>query len=123
VQGLPKIVLVHGAWTDGSSWSAVIEHLQADGFEVRAHQFPLCSLVDDVARLREVLRFRDGPTLLAGHSYGGQIITVLGSATATVVGLRPTIYEDSAHGFLFQHHRQFATDVNAFLDQGTPGPA
>jgi pimeloyl-ACP methyl ester carboxylesterase len=87
VQGLPNIVLVHGAWTDGSSWSAVIEHLQADGFEVRAPQFPLCSLVDDVARLRQVLRFQDGPTILAGHSYGGQIITALGSETASVVGL------------------------------------
>jgi pimeloyl-ACP methyl ester carboxylesterase len=80
-------VLVHGAWTDGSSWSAVIEHLQADGFEVRAPQFPLCSLADDVARLRQVLRFQEGPTLLAGHSYGGQIITALGSERATVVGL------------------------------------
>ena len=87
MQGLPSIVLVHGAWTDGSSWSAVIEHLQADGFEVRAPQFPLCSLVDDVARLRQVLRFHDGPTVLAGHSYGGQIITALGSETAGVVGL------------------------------------
>jgi pimeloyl-ACP methyl ester carboxylesterase len=87
VQALPNIVLVHGAWTDGSSWSAVIEHLQADGFEVRAPQFLLCSLVDDVARLRQVLRFQDGPTIVAGHSYGGQIVTALGSETATVVGL------------------------------------
>jgi pimeloyl-ACP methyl ester carboxylesterase len=87
VRGLPNIVLVHGAWTDGSSWSAVIEHLQADGFGVRAPQFSLCSLVEDVARLRQVLRFQEGPTILAGHSYGGQIMTALGSETATVVGL------------------------------------
>jgi pimeloyl-ACP methyl ester carboxylesterase len=87
VRDLPNIVLVHGAWTDGSSWSAVIEHLQADGFGVRAPQFSLCSLVDDVARLRQVLRFQEGPTILAGHSYGGQIMTALGSETATVVGL------------------------------------
>ena len=87
VQGLPNIVLVHGAWTDGSSWSAVIEHLQADGFGVRAPQFSLCSLVDDVARLRQVLRLQEGPTIVAGHSYGGQIMTALGSETAAVVGL------------------------------------
>jgi pimeloyl-ACP methyl ester carboxylesterase len=87
VRGLPNIVLVHGAWTDGSSWSTVIEQLQADGFDVRAPQFSLCSLVDDVARLRQVLRFQAGPTIVAGHSYGGQIMTALGSETATVVGL------------------------------------
>ena len=48
----PNIVLVHGAWADGSSWSGVIERLQADGYHVTAPQFPLTSLADDVARLR-----------------------------------------------------------------------
>src|SRR6476469_8760911 len=70
----PNIVLVHGAWADGSSWSGVIERLQADGFHVRAPQFPLSSLDDDVARLRQVLGFQDGPTIVVGHSYGGQIM-------------------------------------------------
>ncbi len=83
----PNIVLVHGAWVDGSSWSGVIERLQADGFQVQAPQFPLTSLVDDVARLRQVLGFQKGPTILAGHSYGGQIITALGPHHATTVGL------------------------------------
>src|SRR6478736_1544750 len=50
----PNIVLVHGAWADGSCWSGVIERLQAAGFHVRAPQFPLTSLADDVARLRQV---------------------------------------------------------------------
>ena len=72
---LPNIVLVHGAWADGSSWSAVIEHLQADGYRVTAPQFPESSLAADVARLRGVLARQNGPTVLAGHSYGGQIIT------------------------------------------------
>ncbi len=58
----PNIVLVHGAWADGSSWSAVIERLQADGFRVIAPQFPMTALADDVARLRQVLEFQDGPT-------------------------------------------------------------
>jgi pimeloyl-ACP methyl ester carboxylesterase len=82
-----NIVLVHGAWADGSSWSAVIEHLQADGFTVTAPQFPLTSLADNVARLRQVLARQDGPTIVAGHSYGGQIITALGEDAPNVVGL------------------------------------
>jgi pimeloyl-ACP methyl ester carboxylesterase len=85
--GRPNIVLVHGAWADGSCWSGVIERLQADGFNVRAPQFPLTSLADDLARLRQVLEFQDGPTIAVGHSYGGQIITALGSDAPNVVGL------------------------------------
>jgi len=87
MDGRPNIVLVHGAWADGSSWSGVIERLQADGFDVRAPQFPLSSLADDVARLRQVLEFQDGPTIVAGHSYGGQIISALGQDAPNVVGL------------------------------------
>jgi pimeloyl-ACP methyl ester carboxylesterase len=87
MNGRPNIVLVHGAWADGSSWSGVIERLQADGLQVRAPQFPLNSLADDVARLRQVLEFQDGPTIVAGHSYGGQIITALGTDAPNVVGL------------------------------------
>ncbi len=78
---LPNLVLVHGAWADGSSWSAVIEHLQADGYRVTAPQFPMTRLADDVARLRQVLARQNGPTVVAGHSYGGQIITALGTDT------------------------------------------
>jgi pimeloyl-ACP methyl ester carboxylesterase len=87
VNGRPNIVLVHGAWADGSCWSGVIERLQAEGFQVRAPQFPLTSLADDVARLRQVLEFQNGPTIVVGHSYGGQIITALGSDAPNVVGL------------------------------------
>ena len=83
----PNIVLVHGAWADGSSWSGVIERLQADGFHVSAPQFPLTSLDNDVARLRQVLDFQDGPTIVIGHSYGGQIITALGTNAPNVAGL------------------------------------
>src|SRR3989440_3714196 len=83
----PNIILVHGAWADGSCWSAVIGRLQADGFQVRAPQFPLNALADDVARLRQVLEFQNGPTVVVGHSYGGQIMTALGSEAPNVVGL------------------------------------
>ncbi len=83
----PNIVLVHGAWADGSSWSGVIERLQAVGFHVTAPQFPLTSLADDVARLRHVLTLQDGPTIVAGHSYGGQIVTALGTDAPNAAGL------------------------------------
>jgi pimeloyl-ACP methyl ester carboxylesterase len=83
----PNIVLVHGAWADGSSWSAVIERLQADGYHVTAPQFPLTALADDVARLGQVLEFQDGPTIVAGHSYGGQVMTALGPDAPNVAGL------------------------------------
>jgi pimeloyl-ACP methyl ester carboxylesterase len=84
---LPNVVLVHGAWADGSSWSAVIATLQADGYDVTAPQFPETSLADDVARLRHVLARQSGPTILVGHSYGGQIMTALGTDAPNVVGL------------------------------------
>ncbi len=83
----PNIVLVHGAWADGSSWSGVIERLQAHGYRVTAPQFPMTALADDVARLRQVLDVQDGPTIVAGHSYGGQIMTALGTDAPNVVGL------------------------------------
>jgi pimeloyl-ACP methyl ester carboxylesterase len=83
----PNIVLVHGAWADGSSWSSVIERLQADGYHVTAPQFPLTSLADDVARLRDVLSLQRAPTVIAGHSYGGHIMTALGTDAPNVVGL------------------------------------
>jgi pimeloyl-ACP methyl ester carboxylesterase len=87
MSGLPNIVLVHGAWADGSCWSAVIERLQGQGHRVTAPQFPLTSLADDVARLRQVLALQDGPTIVAGHSYGGQIITALGDDAPNVTAL------------------------------------
>jgi pimeloyl-ACP methyl ester carboxylesterase len=87
VSDRPNIILVHGAWADGSCWSGVIEQLQGEGFPVRAPQFPLSSLADDVARLRQVLELQDGPTIVVGHSYGGQIMTALGQDASNVVGL------------------------------------
>ena len=83
----PNIVLVHGAWAEGSCWSGVIERLQAHGYHVTAPQFPLTTQADDVARLREVLDLQDGPTIVVGHSYGGQVITALGADAPNVAGL------------------------------------
>ena len=83
----PNIVLVHGAWADGSCWSGVIERLQADGYHVTAPQFPMTALAADVARLRQVLELQDGPTVVVGHSYGGQIITALGADAPNAAAL------------------------------------
>jgi pimeloyl-ACP methyl ester carboxylesterase len=83
----PNIVLVHGAWADGSCWSAVIASQQADGYTVTAPQFPETSLAADVARLRQVLRRRTGPTVVVGHSYGGQIMTSLPTDSGGVAAL------------------------------------
>jgi pimeloyl-ACP methyl ester carboxylesterase len=113
VNGRPNIVLVHGAWADGSCWSGVIERLQAEGFQVRAPQFPLSSLADDVARLRQVLEFQEGPTIVVGHSYGGQIITALGENGPNVVGL---VYI-AAFGL------DQGESLGGLLSQGPPTPA
>ena len=109
----PNIVLVHGAWADGSSWSGVIERLQAAGYHVTAPQFPMTSLAADVARLRQVLDFQDGPVIVAGHSYGGQIITALGAEAPNVAGL---VYI-AAFGI------DQGESLGALLAQGPPSPA
>jgi pimeloyl-ACP methyl ester carboxylesterase len=109
----PNIVLVHGAWADGSCWSAVIERLQADGYNVTAPQFPESSLAADVARLREVLHRQDGQTIVVGHSYGGQIITALGTDAPNVAGL---VYI-AAFGL------NEGESIGAMLGQGSPTPA
>jgi len=76
--GVKNVVLVHGAWADGSCWSDVIPLLQAQGYNVTAVQNPLTSLADDVAATRRVLAMQDGPTVLVGHSYAGMVITEAG---------------------------------------------
>src|SRR5438132_8067936 len=109
----PNVILVHGAWADGSCWSAVIESLQAAGFTVTAPQFPETSLAADVARLRQVLRRQDGPTVVAGHSYGGQIITALGTDAPNVAAL---VYI-AAFGL------EQGESLGALLGGGPPSPA
>jgi pimeloyl-ACP methyl ester carboxylesterase len=113
MSAVPNIVLVHGAWADGSSWSGVIQRLQAEGYTVTAPQFPLTSLADDVARLRQVLARQDGPTIVAGHSYGGQIMTALEEDAPNVIGL---VYV-AAFGL------DQGESLGALLSQGPPTPA
>jgi pimeloyl-ACP methyl ester carboxylesterase len=81
-----NVVLVHGAFADGSSWGRVIPLLEAKGFKVTAVQNPLTSLAEDVATTRRLLAQQTGPTILVGHSYAGFVITEAGNAP-NVVGL------------------------------------
>jgi len=108
-----RVVLVHGAWADGSCWSGVVRRLQAAGHDVIAPQFPHTSLADNVARLRQVLDLDPVPTVVAGHSYGGQIITALGTDAPNVVGL---VYI-AAFGL------DEGESIGALLAQGEPTPA
>jgi pimeloyl-ACP methyl ester carboxylesterase len=81
-----NVVLVHGAFADGSGWRDVADILGKDGYTVSVVQEPLTSLADDVAATKRVLDLQQGPTLLVGHSYGGVVITEAGTAP-NVVGL------------------------------------
>ncbi len=74
-----NVVLVHGAWADGSSWSEVIPRLQAAGLHVTAVQNPLTSLADSVAATRRALALQDGPTVLVAHSWGGTVLSETGT--------------------------------------------
>jgi len=69
-----NIVLVHGAWVDGSGWKPVYEILAADGYTVTLVQEPLTSFAQDVAATKRVLAEQNGPCILVGHSYGGSVI-------------------------------------------------
>jgi pimeloyl-ACP methyl ester carboxylesterase len=110
---LPNIVLVHGAWADGSSWGPVIERLQAAGYHVTAVQLPHDSLASDVEKVRHILSLQDGPTIVAGHSFGGQVITALSDDAPNVVGL---VYI-AAFGL------DEGESIGALLGQGEPTPA
>ena len=94
-----NVVLVHGAWADGSSWSEVIPRLQAAGLHVTAVQNPLTSIEDSVAEARRVLALQDGPTVLVAHSWSGTIISEIGtdpkvSALVYVAARAPDANED-----------------------------
>jgi pimeloyl-ACP methyl ester carboxylesterase len=135
-----NVVLVHGAFVDGSSWNGVVAKLQQKGYHVSSVQNPLTSLADDVAATRRVLARQEGPTMLVGHSWGGVVITEAGANAPNVAGLvyiaaiAPDLHESTmdllkrgapmpsgqsivkdASGFLWldrsKYHADFAADV------------
>jgi pimeloyl-ACP methyl ester carboxylesterase len=112
--GVKNVVLVHGAFADGSSWARVIPLLQAKGFNVIAVQNPLTSFGDDVAATKRAIDAMDGPVLLVGHSYGGMVISEAGK-DPRVAGL---LYVAG----LVPEEGQNATEVNAPFPPG-PGAA
>jgi pimeloyl-ACP methyl ester carboxylesterase len=94
-----NVVLVHGAYADGSCWSEVIGRLQLAGLTATAVQNPLTSLADDVAATNRILALQDGPTVLVGHSWAGMVITEAGidpkvSALVYVAARGPDAGED-----------------------------
>lgn len=94
-----NVVLVHGAYADGSCWSEVIGRLQLAGLRVTAVQNPLTSLADDVAATRRILALQDGPTVLVAHSWAGTVISEAGgdprvSALVYVAARAPDAGED-----------------------------
>jgi pimeloyl-ACP methyl ester carboxylesterase len=96
-----NVVLVHGAYADGSCWSDVIGRLQRVGLHATAVQNPLSSLADDVAATRRILALQDGPTVLVGHSWAGTVISEAGvdpkvSALVYVAARAPDAGEDYA---------------------------
>lgn len=101
VEPARNVVLVHGAYADGSSWSDVIPILQQSGLNTTAVQNPLTSLADDVAATRRALARQDGPTVLAGHSWAGTVISEAGddpkvTALVYVAARAPDAGEDYA---------------------------
>jgi pimeloyl-ACP methyl ester carboxylesterase len=113
-KGVKNIVLVHGAFADGSSWSKVIPLLQAKGLNVIAVQNPLTSFDDDVAATKRVITQMEGPVLLVGHSYGGMVISEAGK-DPKVAGL---LYVAA----LVPEEGQNVNDVNAAMPQTAVGP-
>lgn len=119
--GITNVVLVHGAFADGSGWRGVWEILTARGYRVSIVQNPLTSLADDVAATTRVLDQQDGPTVLVGHSWGGTVITEAGNhprvaGLVYVSALAPDSGETTA-----QQYEGFAETPDFVIDVGEDG--
>lgn len=113
-KGVKNIVLVHGAFADGSSWSKVVTRLQAKGYNVIAVQNPLTSFEEDVAATKRAITQMEAPVLLVGHSYGGMVISEAGK-DPKVSGL---VYVAA----LVPEEGQNVNDVNAAMAPTAVGP-
>jgi pimeloyl-ACP methyl ester carboxylesterase len=115
-QTVKNVVLVHGAFADGSGWRGVYENLTARGYRVTIVQNPLTSLADDVAATTRILDRQDGPTVLVGHSWGGTVITEAGThpnvaGLVYVSALAPDAGETTA-----QQYEGFAATPDFVID-------
>ncbi|GIF78193.1 alpha/beta fold hydrolase [Asanoa siamensis] len=118
---IKNVVLVHGAFADGSGWRGVYDTLTAQGFRVTIVQNPLTSLADDVAATTRILDLQDGPTILVGHSWGGTVITEAGvhpkvAGLVYVSALAPDTGETTA-----QQYEGFAPTPDFVIDVGPDG--
>lgn len=96
-----NVVLVHGAWVDGSGWKSIYDILTKDGFKVSIVQEPETSFAGDVAATKRILDLQDGPAILVGHSYGGSVITEAGvhpnvAGLVYVAAHAPDVREDES---------------------------
>ncbi len=129
---IQNIILVHGAWADGSSWNKIIPLLQQKGFHVTAVHLPFTTLADDAATVRRTIALEDGPVLLVGHSYGGAVITQAGDdpkvvALVYVAAFAPDL-EQSAGDLSNQYPppsggKELRPDANGFLKLTEKGVA
>ncbi|MEU8223435.1 alpha/beta hydrolase [Kribbella sp. NPDC048915] len=118
---IKNVVLVHGAFADGSGWRNVYDDLTARGYRVTIVQNPLTSLADDVAATTRILEQQDGPTVLVGHSWGGTVITEAGNhpkvaALVYVSALAPDSGENTA-----KQYEGFAETPDFVIDVGEDG--
>jgi pimeloyl-ACP methyl ester carboxylesterase len=116
-----NVVLVHGAFADGSGWRRVHDRLTARGYRVSVVQNPLTSFADDVAATTRVLDRQDGPTVLVGHSWGGTVVTEAGAhekvaALVYVAALVPDSGQTSG-----QQYEGFAPTPEFVIDVGDDG--
>src|SRR5271154_2516692 len=125
-----NIVLVHGAFADGSSWSKVIPPLQEMGYHVVAVQNPMTSLADEVAFTKRIIALQDGPVILVGHSWGGAVITQAGddpqvAALVYVAAYAPEVGQsanDASAPFGWtEGQKQIRVDGNKFATISTEG--
>ena len=121
IEGIKNVVLVHGAFADGSGWRGVYDDLTSRGYRVTIVQNPLTSFEDDVAATTRVLDKQDGPTILVGHSWGGTVITEAGThenvaGLVYVAALIPDSGETSG-----QQYEGFAATPNFVIDVADAG--
>lgn len=119
IQSVRNVVLVHGAFADGSGWRGVYDNLTARGYKVTIVQNPLTSLADDVAATRRALARQDGPAILVGHSWGGTVITEAGNdpkvaGLVYVSALSPDAGETTAQQYAgYTTPPEFVLDVHS----------
>ena len=120
-QPVRNVVLVHGAFADGSGWRGVHERLTARGYRVSIVQNPLTSLAEDVAATRRVLDRQAGPTILVGHSWGGTVITEAGGHPSVVGLVYVSALSPDAGETTSQQYEGFAATPDFIIDIGEDG--